>query len=259
MIRRSERSAHGDATSSSRPPCHHPRHRRALRRGGVHRFPGTLHSGPGQHPHPRADRSRRRRAELHAQHPGQGLEFRAAPAPSESWSRTSPTRSTSTSSAAPSSSSRPPATPSCWWTPKSPTRWRPARWSNCARALTASIVAASRLSDEALLAAAAKMPMVTINRDVAGVPAVVIDTPSATSQALDHLISLGHTPDRLHRRAARRPSPAPGAGTPWPPPLRNAAWTCAGWARSRPRHSPALPPRTPPCTAESPPASSSTT
>ena len=55
------------------------------------------------------------------------------------------------------------------------------------------IVAASRLSDEALLAAAAKMPMVTINRDVPGVPAVIIDTPSATSQALDHLISLGHT------------------------------------------------------------------
>jgi LacI family repressor for deo operon, udp, cdd, tsx, nupC, and nupG len=55
------------------------------------------------------------------------------------------------------------------------------------------IVTASRLSDEALLAAAAKIPMVTINRDVAGVPAVVIDTPSATSQALDHLISLGHT------------------------------------------------------------------
>ena len=50
-----------------------------------------------------------------------------------------------------------------------------------------------RLSDEALLAAAAKIPIVTINRDVAGVPAVVIDTPSATSQALDHLISLGHT------------------------------------------------------------------
>ena len=55
------------------------------------------------------------------------------------------------------------------------------------------IVAASRLSDEALLAAAAKMPMVTMNRDVSGVPAVLIDTPSATSQGLDHLISLGHT------------------------------------------------------------------
>ncbi|MET3707904.1 LacI family DNA-binding transcriptional regulator [Arthrobacter sp. UYEF6] len=55
------------------------------------------------------------------------------------------------------------------------------------------IVAASRLNDESLLAAAAKIPLVAVNRDVAGVPAVVIDTPSATSQALDHLISLGHT------------------------------------------------------------------
>lgn len=55
------------------------------------------------------------------------------------------------------------------------------------------IVAASRLSDEALLGAAARMPLVLINRDVSGVPAVLIDTPSATSQALDHLISLGHS------------------------------------------------------------------
>jgi LacI family transcriptional regulator len=55
------------------------------------------------------------------------------------------------------------------------------------------IVAASRLTDEALLAAAGKAPLVTINRDVPGVPAVIIDTPAATSQALDHLISLGHS------------------------------------------------------------------
>ena len=55
------------------------------------------------------------------------------------------------------------------------------------------IVAASRLSDDVLLAAAAKIPIVAVNRDVPGVPAVIIDTPSATSQALDHLISLGHT------------------------------------------------------------------
>ena len=55
------------------------------------------------------------------------------------------------------------------------------------------IVAASRLSDDVLLAAAANIPLVAVNRDVPGVPAVIIDTPSATSQALDHLISLGHT------------------------------------------------------------------
>lgn len=37
------------------------------------------------------------------------------------------------------------------------------------------------------------MPLATVNRDVPGVPAVIIDTPAATSQAFDHLISLGHT------------------------------------------------------------------
>lgn len=55
------------------------------------------------------------------------------------------------------------------------------------------ILTASRLSDEALARVAEKMPLVTINRDVAGVPSVVLDTPTATNQALDHLISLGHT------------------------------------------------------------------
>ncbi len=54
------------------------------------------------------------------------------------------------------------------------------------------ILTASRLSDEILTAAARKLPMVTINREVDGIPSVVLDTPSATSQALDHLISLGH-------------------------------------------------------------------
>lgn len=55
------------------------------------------------------------------------------------------------------------------------------------------IVAASRLDDAALTQAALRMPMVTVNRDVEGVPAVIIDAPSAMTQALDHLISLGHT------------------------------------------------------------------
>ena len=111
------------------------------------------------------------------------------------------------------------------------------------------IVAASRLSDEALLAAAAKMPMVTINRDVPGVPAVLIDTPSATSQALDHLISLGHTRIAYMAGSADVPVQRHGAGLPCPRQPRSAAWRCAGWARSPPRHSPARQPRTPPCTA----------
>jgi LacI family repressor for deo operon, udp, cdd, tsx, nupC, and nupG len=55
------------------------------------------------------------------------------------------------------------------------------------------ILTASRLSDEDLAAAGTREPLVTINRDVAGVPSVILDTPTATNQALDHLISLGHS------------------------------------------------------------------
>jgi LacI family repressor for deo operon, udp, cdd, tsx, nupC, and nupG len=55
------------------------------------------------------------------------------------------------------------------------------------------ILAASRLTDDELAAAARRLPVVTINRDVAGVPSVIIDTPAAAVQALDHLVSLGHT------------------------------------------------------------------
>lgn len=55
------------------------------------------------------------------------------------------------------------------------------------------ILTAPRLSDEALLLAATKMPLVTINREVPGIPSVLLDTPTATNQALDHLISLGHS------------------------------------------------------------------
>lgn len=55
------------------------------------------------------------------------------------------------------------------------------------------ILASSRLSDTALTKVSATMPTVTINRDAPGVPSVMLDTPTATNQALDHLISLGHT------------------------------------------------------------------
>ncbi|PYI39754.1 LacI family transcriptional regulator [Arthrobacter psychrolactophilus] len=55
------------------------------------------------------------------------------------------------------------------------------------------ILTASRLSEEALTLSATKMPLVTINRQVTGIPSVILDTPTATNQALDHLISLGHS------------------------------------------------------------------
>ncbi|MHA7269700.1 LacI family DNA-binding transcriptional regulator [Arthrobacter sp. HLT1-20] len=55
------------------------------------------------------------------------------------------------------------------------------------------IFTASRLSDEGLAQTAQLIPTVAINRDIAGVASVMLDTPTATNQALDHLISLGHT------------------------------------------------------------------
>lgn len=65
--------------------------------------------------------------------------------------------------------------------------------SEMGKSVDGVVVAASRLSDDELIAAAKLMPIVTINRDISGVPSVIIDTPAAMVQALDHLVSLGHT------------------------------------------------------------------
>jgi len=54
------------------------------------------------------------------------------------------------------------------------------------------VLAASRLGEDELVAAAARQPIVTVNRDLPGVPSVIIDTPSGVRQALTHLHSLGH-------------------------------------------------------------------
>lgn len=54
------------------------------------------------------------------------------------------------------------------------------------------VLAASRLDDDELVAAAARQPLVTINRDVPGVPTVILDTPGGMRQTLVHLHSLGH-------------------------------------------------------------------
>jgi LacI family transcriptional regulator, repressor for deo operon, udp, cdd, tsx, nupC, and nupG len=72
------------------------------------------------------------------------------------------------------------------------------------------IFSASRLTDEALAAAAKEFPAVTINRCVDGVASVVIDTPTATAQALNHLVSLGH----------RTIAYVAGPATSWPNRLR---------------------------------------
>jgi len=61
-----------------------------------------------------------------------------------------------------------------------------------AKSVDGVIVAASRLSDSELVTASSSLPIVTINRDIEGVPSVVIDTPRAMGNVLDHLVSLGH-------------------------------------------------------------------
>ncbi|BCW04333.1 MULTISPECIES: LacI family DNA-binding transcriptional regulator [Micrococcaceae] len=55
------------------------------------------------------------------------------------------------------------------------------------------ILAASRLTDAQILEAASTQAIVTINRSSANAPTVMIDTPGAVVQALEHLTSLGHS------------------------------------------------------------------
>ena len=54
------------------------------------------------------------------------------------------------------------------------------------------ILASSRLSDERIRAHAALRPLVLINRDVAGIPRVLIDSGSGVGEAVAHLAELGH-------------------------------------------------------------------
>ncbi len=54
------------------------------------------------------------------------------------------------------------------------------------------ILASSRLPEEAIRAHAALRPLVLINRDVAGIPRVLIDSRSGVEMAMEHLAELGH-------------------------------------------------------------------
>jgi LacI family repressor for deo operon, udp, cdd, tsx, nupC, and nupG len=54
------------------------------------------------------------------------------------------------------------------------------------------ILGASRLDEEALVQVAKIMHVVVINRSITGIPGVILDTLSGVSQALEHLVSLGH-------------------------------------------------------------------
>lgn len=59
-------------------------------------------------------------------------------------------------------------------------------------ACAGAVLAATRLTDAQVLELAERLPLVTVNRRVDGVPSVLADTPSAYGQALDHLVSFGH-------------------------------------------------------------------
>lgn len=54
------------------------------------------------------------------------------------------------------------------------------------------LLVSSRLSDEQIVDHAARRPVVLINRDVEGIPRVLIDSATGVTEAVEHLASLGH-------------------------------------------------------------------
>jgi len=54
------------------------------------------------------------------------------------------------------------------------------------------LLVSSRLTDEQIVEHAARRPVVLINRDVEGIPRVLIDSASGVTEAVEHLASLGH-------------------------------------------------------------------
>lgn len=54
------------------------------------------------------------------------------------------------------------------------------------------ILVSSRLDEDRIRAHAARVPVVLINRDVPGLPRVLIDTSTGIGAAVDHLVALGH-------------------------------------------------------------------
>jgi LacI family transcriptional regulator len=54
------------------------------------------------------------------------------------------------------------------------------------------VLASSRLAEEALVAHAARKPVVLVNRDIARVPRVLVDSRTGVMQSVAHLAALGH-------------------------------------------------------------------
>jgi len=61
-----------------------------------------------------------------------------------------------------------------------------------ARQVEGLVLASSRLSEEIIRAHAAQMPLVLINRDIEGIPRVLIDSSPGMHEAVAHLARLGH-------------------------------------------------------------------
>ncbi len=55
------------------------------------------------------------------------------------------------------------------------------------------VLAGSRLTDQQITQAARRLPIVVVNREIEGIPSVVVDTSTGVAEALDYLVSLGHT------------------------------------------------------------------
>jgi LacI family transcriptional regulator len=59
-------------------------------------------------------------------------------------------------------------------------------------AVDGAVVAGSRLSDADLAEISRRLPLVVVNREIEGVPSVVVDTSEAVRQAVEYLVALGH-------------------------------------------------------------------
>jgi LacI family transcriptional regulator len=54
------------------------------------------------------------------------------------------------------------------------------------------VLTGSRLSDSQLIAVSQRLPLVVVNREIDGIPSVIVDTSTAIGEALEYLVSLGH-------------------------------------------------------------------
>ncbi len=54
------------------------------------------------------------------------------------------------------------------------------------------VLAGSRLTDEQIIETSRRLPLVVVNREIEGVPSVVVDTSTGVAEALEYLVSLGH-------------------------------------------------------------------